>query len=152
MILSIVLMLFLVDYKYDFQLDGFALSGPSEEQKISEIGYSKQLSVLGDQGQNIENIGICRRRKFIFRTCHNMFRSGSFPSLAKRDDREGHGNANRKGTHGGFASFPRNLVERDSLADGGIGYGDDQHRKPLSRMRQRPSKRCVYLCGKLLSI
>jgi len=58
MILSIVLMLFLVDYKYDFQLDGFALSGPSEEQKISEIGYSKQLSVLGDQGQNIENYRI----------------------------------------------------------------------------------------------
>ena len=58
MILSTVLMLFLVDYKYDFKLDGFAMSDQGEEQTLSKIGYSKKLSVLGAEGQDIENYTI----------------------------------------------------------------------------------------------
>ena len=45
MLLSSLFMLFLIDYKYDFQFDGLSLSKPSQMESSSEVGYSKKLSI-----------------------------------------------------------------------------------------------------------
>ena len=57
MLLSTLLMLFLVDYKYDFKIEGFDWL-PSSISKISEIGYSQKLSVVNDQGEGEESYRI----------------------------------------------------------------------------------------------
>lgn len=58
MLFSMLIMLFLIDYKYDFRLDGFGISEQQEAQRLSEVGYSKQLSIKGKEGQNLENYRI----------------------------------------------------------------------------------------------
>ena len=51
MLFSTLLLLFLVDYKYDFQFDALSLNSSAEKQISTQIGYSKKLSVKK------ENIG-----------------------------------------------------------------------------------------------
>ena len=57
MLLSTLLMLFLVDYKYDFKIEGLDWL-PNSISKISEIGYSQKLSVVNDQGEGEESYRI----------------------------------------------------------------------------------------------
>ena len=57
MLLSTLLMLFLVDYKYDFKIEGLDWLR-SSSSKISEIGYSQKLSVINDQGEGEESYRI----------------------------------------------------------------------------------------------
>ena len=57
MLLSTLLMLFLVDYKYDFKIEGLDWL-PNSILKISEIGYSQKLSVVNDQGEGEESYRI----------------------------------------------------------------------------------------------
>ncbi len=45
MLFSTLLLLFLVDYKYDFQFDPLSLNSSAEKQISTQIGYSKKLSV-----------------------------------------------------------------------------------------------------------
>ncbi len=55
MLLSSLFMLFLIDYKYDFQFDGMSLSKSSQMQSSSEVGYSKKLSIKKENDENGEN-------------------------------------------------------------------------------------------------
>ena len=55
MLLSSLFMLFLIDYKYDFQFDGMSLSKSSQMQSSSEVGYSKKLSIKKENDENTEN-------------------------------------------------------------------------------------------------
>ena len=57
MLLSTLLMLFLVDYKYDFKIEGFDWL-PSSSSQISEKGYSQKLSIVNDQGEGEESYRI----------------------------------------------------------------------------------------------
>jgi UDP-GlcNAc:undecaprenyl-phosphate GlcNAc-1-phosphate transferase len=57
MLLSTLLMLFLVDYKYDFKIEGFDWL-PSSSSQISEKGYSQKLSIINDQGEGDESYRI----------------------------------------------------------------------------------------------
>jgi len=57
MLLSTLLMLFLVDYKYDFKIEGFDWL-PSSISKISEKGYSQKLSIVNDEGEGEESYRI----------------------------------------------------------------------------------------------
>ena len=57
MLLSTLLMLFLVDYKYDFKIEGFDWL-PNSSSKVSEIGYSQKLSIVNDQGEGEESYRI----------------------------------------------------------------------------------------------
>ncbi|MDC0891157.1 MraY family glycosyltransferase [Gammaproteobacteria bacterium] len=57
MLLSTLLMLFLVDYKYDFKIEGLDWLSNSSS-KISEIGYSQKLSIVNDQGEGQESYRI----------------------------------------------------------------------------------------------
>ncbi|MBT6392823.1 MAG: undecaprenyl/decaprenyl-phosphate alpha-N-acetylglucosaminyl 1-phosphate transferase, partial [Nitrosomonadales bacterium] len=57
MLLSTLLMLFLVDYKYDFKIEGLDWL-PNSSSKISEIGYSQKLSIVNDQGEGQESFRI----------------------------------------------------------------------------------------------
>jgi UDP-GlcNAc:undecaprenyl-phosphate/decaprenyl-phosphate GlcNAc-1-phosphate transferase len=56
MLLSSLFMLFLIDYKYDFQFDGLSLTKQSEFQASSQVGYSKKLSIKTEDGNNVENL------------------------------------------------------------------------------------------------
>jgi len=58
MLFSSIIMLFLVDYKYDFQVERFNFMQPIENQKVSETRYSTQLSIRDDEGQDLENYRI----------------------------------------------------------------------------------------------
>jgi len=58
MLIASLMMLFLVDYKYDFTFDGFHLSPSDEDQRLAEKGYSKQLSIQGKDGKYLENYRI----------------------------------------------------------------------------------------------
>ena len=55
MLLSTLFMLFLIDYKYDFQFDGMSLSKSSQEQSSSQVGYSKKLSIKKESGDKAED-------------------------------------------------------------------------------------------------
>ena len=55
MLLSSLFMLFLIDYKYDFQFDGMSLSKSSQMQSSSEVAYSKKLSIKKENDENTEN-------------------------------------------------------------------------------------------------
>ena len=55
MLLSTLFMLFLIDYKYDFQLDGMSLSKSSQVQSSSKVGYSKKLSIKKENGDEAED-------------------------------------------------------------------------------------------------
>ncbi len=57
MLLSTLLMLFLVDYKYDFKIEGFDWL-PSSSSQISEKGYSQKLSIVNDEGEGEESYRI----------------------------------------------------------------------------------------------
>ena len=57
MLLSTILMLFLVDYKYDFKIEGLDWLSSSSAQ-ISEKGYSQKLSIMNDQGGGKESYRI----------------------------------------------------------------------------------------------
>ena len=57
MLLSTLLMLFLVDYKYDFKIEGLDWL-PSSISKISEKGYSQKLSIVNDEGEGEESYRI----------------------------------------------------------------------------------------------
>ena len=54
MLLSSLFMLFLIDYKYDFQFDGLSLSKPSQMESSSEVGYSKKLSIKKENDDKAE--------------------------------------------------------------------------------------------------
>lgn len=54
-LLSSVLMLFLIDYKYDFQFNGFSMPDSSQEELLSGVNYSKQLEIIDPEGQSIES-------------------------------------------------------------------------------------------------
>ena len=54
-LLSSLFMLFLIDYKYDFQFEGLSLSKQSELQAPSQTSYSKKLSIKTEDGNNLEN-------------------------------------------------------------------------------------------------
>ena len=57
MLLSTLLMLFLVDYKYDFNIESLDwLQAPTSQ--FAEKGYSQKLSVINDQGQGEESYRI----------------------------------------------------------------------------------------------
>ena len=55
MLLSSIFMLFLIDYKYDFQFDGFSLQKSNQLEVVREIGYSKKLSIKNEDSGNSEN-------------------------------------------------------------------------------------------------
>ena len=55
MLLSSIFMLFLIDYKYDFQFDGLSLSKSSQVQTSSEVGYSKKLSIKKESSDKTED-------------------------------------------------------------------------------------------------
>ncbi len=55
MLLSTLFMLFLIDYKYDFQFDGLSLSKSSQIQSSSQVGYSKKLSIKKENGDEAED-------------------------------------------------------------------------------------------------
>lgn len=55
MLLSSLFMLFLIDYKYDFQFDGMSLLKTSEIQTPSEVGYSKKLTIKKENSDDEEN-------------------------------------------------------------------------------------------------
>ena len=57
MLLSTLLMLFLVDYKYDFKIEGLDwLQAPASN--FTETGYSQRLSIINEQGQGEESYRI----------------------------------------------------------------------------------------------
>jgi len=53
-LLSSLFMLFLIDFKYDFQFDGKLLSNSSEVPVSSEVGYSKKLSIKKENSEDSE--------------------------------------------------------------------------------------------------
>lgn len=55
MLLSTLFMLFLIDYKYDFQFDGMSLSKSSQMQSSSQVGYSKKLSIKKETSEEAED-------------------------------------------------------------------------------------------------
>ena len=55
MLLSSLLMLFLIDYKYDFQFDGMSLSKSSQMEPSSQVGYSKKLSIKKENSDKSED-------------------------------------------------------------------------------------------------
>ena len=55
MLLSSLFMLFLIDYKYDFQFDGMSLSKKSQIQSSYEVGYSKKLSIKKENDDEAED-------------------------------------------------------------------------------------------------
>lgn len=55
MLLSTLFMLFLIDYKYDFQFDGMSLSKSSQIESPSQIGYSKKLSIKKENSEEAED-------------------------------------------------------------------------------------------------
>jgi len=55
MLLSSLFMLFLIDYKYDFQFDGMSLSKKPQIQSSYEVGYSKKLSIKKENDDEAED-------------------------------------------------------------------------------------------------
>ncbi len=55
MLLTSLFMLFLIDYKYDFQFDGLSLSKSSQIQSSSQVGYSKKLSIKKENSDEAED-------------------------------------------------------------------------------------------------
>ena len=55
MLLSSMFMLFLIDYKYDFQFDGFSLIKQTQIETPREVNYSKKLSIKNEDNGNAEN-------------------------------------------------------------------------------------------------
>ena len=55
MLLSALFMLFLIDYKYDFQFDGMSLSKSSQIESSSQVGYSKKLSIKKENSEEAED-------------------------------------------------------------------------------------------------
>ena len=55
MLLSSMFMLFLIDYKYDFQFDGFSLMKQMQVETPREVNYSKKLSIKNEDNGNAEN-------------------------------------------------------------------------------------------------
>jgi hypothetical protein len=55
MLLSTIFMLFLIDYKYDFQFDGFSLIKQTQIETPREVNYSKKLSIKNEDNGNAEN-------------------------------------------------------------------------------------------------
>ena len=55
MLFSTLLLLFLVDYKYDFQFDARSLNSTAEKSISTQIGYSKKLSVKNENIDKKEN-------------------------------------------------------------------------------------------------
>ncbi len=55
MLLSSMFMLFLIDYKYDFEFDGLSLSKQNLSETTKEVGYSKRLSVKNEGNGDSEN-------------------------------------------------------------------------------------------------
>ena len=55
MLLSSMFMLFLIDYKYDFQFDGFSLIKQTQIETPREVNYSKKLSIKNDDKSIAEN-------------------------------------------------------------------------------------------------
>ena len=55
MLLSSMFMLFLIDYKYDFQFDGFSLIKQTQIETPREVNYSKKLSIKNEDNSNAEN-------------------------------------------------------------------------------------------------
>lgn len=55
MLLSTLLMLFLIDYKYDLQFDGLSLSKSSQIESSSQVGYSKKLSIKKENTEDTED-------------------------------------------------------------------------------------------------
>ena len=55
MLLSTLFMLFLIDYKYDFQFDGMSLSKSSQMDSSSQVGYSKKLSIKKENSEQVED-------------------------------------------------------------------------------------------------
>lgn len=55
MILSSLLMIFLVDYKYDFQFNGLFVPESNKAQQISEVGYIKKLTIKDQEGKSFED-------------------------------------------------------------------------------------------------
>ena len=54
-LLSSLFMLFLIDYKYDFEFDGFSLIKSTQLENTKEVGYSKRLSIKNEENGNAEN-------------------------------------------------------------------------------------------------
>lgn len=57
MLLSTLLMLFLVDYKYDFKVEGLDWL-QTATSNFTETGYSQKLSIINEQGQGEESYRI----------------------------------------------------------------------------------------------
>ena len=55
MLLSSLFMLFLIDYKYDFEFNGLSLSKQTKLETSREIGYSKRLSIKNEGNGDSEN-------------------------------------------------------------------------------------------------
>jgi UDP-GlcNAc:undecaprenyl-phosphate GlcNAc-1-phosphate transferase len=55
MLLSSMFMLFLIDYKYDFQFDGFSLIKQTQIETPREVNYSKKLSIKNEDKSIAEN-------------------------------------------------------------------------------------------------
>ena len=55
MLLSSMFMLFLIDYKYDFQFDGFSPIKQTQIETPREVNYSKKLSIKNEDSGNAEN-------------------------------------------------------------------------------------------------
>ena len=55
MLLSSLFMLFLIDYKYDFEFDGLSLSKQTKLENTREVGYSKKLSIKNEGNGDSEN-------------------------------------------------------------------------------------------------
>ena len=55
MLLSTLFLIFLVDYKYDFQFDALSLTNSSSVETSSQVGYSKKLSIKKENTPGAEN-------------------------------------------------------------------------------------------------
>ena len=55
MLLSTFFLIFLVDYKYDFQFDALSLTNSSSVETSSQVGYSKKLSIKKENTPGAEN-------------------------------------------------------------------------------------------------
>jgi UDP-GlcNAc:undecaprenyl-phosphate GlcNAc-1-phosphate transferase len=61
MLLSTLFMLFLVDYKYDFQFEAFSVINSSEIKAPSQVTYSKKLSIKNTDGEENLRLNITQQ-------------------------------------------------------------------------------------------
>jgi UDP-GlcNAc:undecaprenyl-phosphate GlcNAc-1-phosphate transferase len=54
-LLSSLFMLFLIDYKYDFEFDGLSLIKSTQLENTREVRYSKRLSIKNEENGDFEN-------------------------------------------------------------------------------------------------